>query len=94
MPEIKEISEVLSEMNNPEEIELFLHEILTPTELKDISLRWALLKKLFDGVPQRNIASELCVSLCKITRGSRILKDRDSVTRKLLTKLRGYEFSG
>ena len=29
MPEIKEISEVLSEMTDPQEIEVFLHEILT-----------------------------------------------------------------
>jgi TrpR family trp operon transcriptional repressor len=94
MPEIKEISEVLSEMTDPQEIEGFLHEILTENEIRDISLRWALLKKLFDGVPQRSIATDLGISLCKITRGSRILKNTDSVTRKLLTKLRGNEFSG
>ncbi len=93
MPEIKEISEVLSNMTEPEEIEIFLHEILTETEIRDISLRWALLKKLFDGVPQRNIANDLGISLCKITRGSRILKNKESVTRKLLAKLRGYDFS-
>ncbi|MBI4350006.1 MAG: hypothetical protein HY550_01075 [Elusimicrobia bacterium] len=36
------------------------------------------------GRPQRGIARELKISLCKITRGSKILKSRGSVTKTLI----------
>ena len=39
---------------------------------------------LDEGVTQRAIAERLGVSLCKITRGSRFLKDPESVVRKIL----------
>ena len=38
------------------------------------------------GVPQRRIAEELGISLCKITRGSRILKRPQGVIRGILEK--------
>ncbi|HQQ15051.1 MAG TPA: Trp family transcriptional regulator, partial [Deltaproteobacteria bacterium] len=36
------------------------------------------------GHTQRNIASRHKISLCKITRGSKILKKPGSITKKLL----------
>jgi TrpR family trp operon transcriptional repressor len=39
---------------------------------------------LMEGVPQRQIADELGVSLCKITRGAKILKQIDSVSKQHL----------
>jgi len=84
MSEISELSEILSSLKNSEEIEMFLHELLTESERKDLSLRWKLMDKLFSGVPQRKIASDLGISLCKITRGSKILKEKNSVARKIL----------
>ena len=61
-----------------------LDEILTPAETRDLALRWRLVQRLHAGVPQRRIADELGISLCKITRGSRILKRADGVIRGLL----------
>jgi len=84
MPDLLEISEILAKINNPAEINKFFDEILTDKEKKDILLRWELMKRLKDGVPQRTIASELRISLCKITRGSKILKSRESVVNKML----------
>lgn len=78
------VAEVLSEIRAPEEMRQFLGELLTPGEVRDITLRWKLLEMLADGVPQRKIAEELKVSLCKITRGSRILKQRGAVTNRVL----------
>jgi len=89
MPEIREISKVLAELTSSEDVEKFLHEILTDNERRDLSLRWELMKKLFNGVPQRTIASELGISLCRITRGSKILKSPDSVAGKLLASMSG-----
>ncbi len=62
-----------------------LEEMLTPNELKDLVLRWNLMKDLYQGKPQREIASSYGISLCKITRGSKILKQKDSYCRRLLS---------
>lgn len=84
MPAFSELVQILAEISDPREMEKFLNEILTENERKDLSLRWELMIKLHDGVPQRAIASELGISLCKITRGSKILKSGDSVISRLL----------
>ena len=65
-------------------VEGFLREILTPSEIEGISFRWELVKRLEGGQSQRAIAAELGLSLCKITRGSRILKKPDSALRAVL----------
>ncbi|HOP62936.1 MAG TPA: Trp family transcriptional regulator [Spirochaetota bacterium] len=87
MPDIRELSEILAGMTVAEDIEKLLYELLTDNERKDLILRWELMKKLYQGVPQRSIASELGISLCKITRGSKILKSSDSVTGRLLESM-------
>jgi TrpR family trp operon transcriptional repressor len=43
------------------------------------------MKKLKEGESQRNIAKELHVSLCKITRGAKILKQPDGIINKILS---------
>lgn len=87
MSELREISKILSDITSADDVEKFLYEILTDSERRDLSLRWELMKKLYKGVPQRSIASELGISLCRITRGSKILKSPDSVTGKLLASM-------
>ena len=37
-------------------------------------------------IPQRDIAKELQVSLCKVTRGAKIMKDKNSILAKHLIK--------
>ncbi len=81
-----EVAAILSKMNSAEEVAKFLDEMLTGAELHDLQMRWELLKLLRDGVPQRAIASKLHISLCKITRGAKILKNDSSVVRRLLYK--------
>ncbi|MEJ5259532.1 MAG: Trp family transcriptional regulator [Anaerohalosphaeraceae bacterium] len=78
--------EALCHIRLPEEMKQFLAEILTPAELHDLSLRWQLMRMLSERVPQRQIASDLKISLCKITRGSKILKNPDSITNRYLKK--------
>ncbi len=79
-----ELITVINEIRDPTLIFRFFKELLTETELKDLSLRWELLKKLHDGISQRKIASELGISLCKITRGSKLLKDRHSAVNQII----------
>ena len=81
-----EVVRVLVEITSQKDMEKFLDEILTENERRDISLRWELMKKIHEGIPQRAIASELGISLCRITRGSRILKSKDSLISKILNQ--------
>ena len=76
--------QILSSISSPDEIRCFLQELLTENERLDIALRWHLLELLEEGVSQRKIADRLGVSLCKITRGSKLLKDDKSVARRKL----------
>ena len=62
----------------------FFSEIFTDAERSDLELRWELMKRLNEGIPQREIASQLGISLCKITRGSKIVKSKTSTTSKIL----------
>ena len=81
---LSSLSKKLSKVNDPRLIEEFFRCILTPAECADIAARWALVNALDKKVPQRLIASDLGISLCKITRGSRELKKKDSAFRKML----------
>ena len=84
MDAIKEISLVLSEIKDQLLIEDILVSILTKGELKSISSRWELVKLLDKGLSQRKIAKDLHLSLCKITRGSKELKKKDSALKKAI----------
>ncbi len=75
---------VLASLSTEEEVQQFLGEMLTDNERLDVALRWHLLELLSEGVSQRRICDQLGISLCKITRGSKILKDEQSVARKKL----------
>lgn len=76
--------EVFCEIKDPSTMRRFFTEIFTPAEIDDFVLRWRLMRMLEEGLPQRSIAERLGVSLCKITRGSRIVKDAESVTHGIL----------
>jgi TrpR family trp operon transcriptional repressor len=84
MDNIQEIAGILAKIDDRKLIRDFLVCILTPHELQEVDGRWELVKKLTSGLSQRRIAEELHMSLCKITRGSRELKKRDSAFRRIL----------
>jgi TrpR family trp operon transcriptional repressor len=81
---ISEIAAVLSRVRDPELIAAFLRSILTRRELEEVDGRWELVKLLARGDSQRAVARRLGMSLCKITRGSRELKKRNSAFRRIL----------
>ncbi|MGK0442914.1 MAG: TrpR family trp operon transcriptional repressor [Pseudohongiellaceae bacterium] len=51
-----------------------LQNLLTPSELSEISKRLQIFKLLKEGIPQRQIAEKLGVGIATVTRGSRALK--------------------
>jgi TrpR family trp operon transcriptional repressor len=81
---LTELAQTLAKAKDSELIESFLRCLLTPAETADIAARWALVKALEDKIPQREIAKNLGVSLCKITRGSRELKKPHSAFEQML----------
>jgi TrpR family transcriptional regulator, trp operon repressor len=80
---IAEMSRALSG-SDPALIEEFLYSLFTASEADEIAKRWALVKQIAKGRPQREIAKDLGLSLCKITRGSRELKKEASAFRRML----------
>ncbi len=64
----------------------FLEDLLTPQEFEEIATRWQLVKLLDTGMPQREIASKLRISISKITRGSRELLDPRGGVRGVLDR--------
>ena len=83
----RQLLQVVSTINDLDELERFFMDLFTPAELEDIALRWKLLKDLHRGLTQRKIAQKYRISLCKITRGSKVLKKKDSVVGKVLHQL-------
>lgn len=79
-----EIVEVFAQIDNADDMGQLFSEMLTPKEIEALTLRWQLLKELNAGETQRAIASRHHISLCKITRGSKLLKDKDSIVKKIL----------
>ena len=88
---MKKIIDILNNLNSEKEIATFFNEIFTQNELKTLSKRWRILELLSQGTTQREIANSLNVSLCKVTRGSKILKDKNAITTKYLIKENKHE---
>lgn len=72
----RELAAVLAAVRSAADLRELLDALLTPAERARLALRWKLVRRLEAGEPQRRIAGDLGISLCKITRGSRELKRR------------------
>lgn len=87
---IKEIPQglilAITSLKNEKEVRDFFNDILTQSEIETLSKRWRIMNMLKQGSTQREIAQELQVSLCKVTRGAKILKTKNSVITKYLIK--------
>jgi TrpR family trp operon transcriptional repressor len=84
---IEEIASVLAKTADSALIADFFRDLFTPSECSDIAGRWALIKALDRKIPQRAIAKDLGLSLCKITRGAKELKKPDSAFARMLARL-------
>ena len=83
---IDELCRIMTE-NDTQLVKEFADCLFTKAELHDIVKRWLLVKELDKGTTQRAIAKKFKMSLCKITRGSKLLNDPQSGFRKILNKL-------
>lgn len=83
----RELLDVISGIKDKDELAQLFRDLFTPAELDDLTLRWKLLKDLYKKIPQRKIAEKYSISLCKITRGSKVLKKKECVVSRILTQL-------
>ena len=81
----EDIISVFSSTTDPDDMKALFDDIFTESEKKDFVTRWLLMDEIYKGKPQREIASNRGLSLCKITRGSRMLKKEDGFMRHLLS---------
>lgn len=89
MSTANEIIRVFCDIDDFKTMKKFFEEIFTSAEVQDVALRWRLMQLLHNEIPQRQIASKLGISLCKITRGSKVLKARAGVSKKILDRKSG-----
>lgn len=85
--EWNELTYILSTVNDTDMMKDLLLALLTQKEREEITLRWSLVKQLHEGRSQRAVAADLGLSLCKITRGAKELKQKNSVFPKLFRLL-------
>lgn len=84
---IREITNFILKLRSREELMAFLKEMLSESEIATLSKRWRILSMLAEGRTQRDIVKELNVSLCKVTRGSKILKDKIRLLQSILWRI-------
>lgn len=82
----EELLDIMMSITDKEELKSFLDDILTDREISDVTQRYLLMDDLWKGMSQRDIAANRSMSLCKITRGSRILKKKDGFMKKWFTE--------
>lgn len=75
---------LIKEQKTPKEVEELFNELFTKSEIDVLTKRWRILNMLKDGLTQREISKDLNVSLCKVTRGSKILKNKNAIVTKYL----------
>lgn len=71
---LKDLTDAFSRIKDAKTAENILKNILTPKELEEIARRLQIFKMLKAGVPQRDIAKKLKVSIGTVSRGSRELQ--------------------
>ena len=77
--------DLLCSIIDKDEMDSLLDDLLTEKEHVDIIQRYLLMDDIYRGISQRDIASKRRMSLCKITRGSRMLKKKNGYMKKLLS---------
>jgi len=73
---LQDLLEHLLKAKDPKSMNTILQDLLTPSELSEISKRLQIITLLKTGMPQRQIAETLGVGIATVTRGSRALKDK------------------
>ena len=81
----EELLDIVLSIGTREELKAFIDDMFTEKELEDVVQRYLLMDDLYRGKSQRDIAKDRSMSLCKITRGSKMLKKKDGFMHKFFS---------
>ena len=76
-----ELTSAFTKFRSNAQVDRFLHDLLTPAEYDELSLRLQIVKLLHRGLTIRDVSMRLGVALATVVRGARELK---------YSKLRGF----
>ena len=82
-----QLLQALCAIDDPAEMRRVLADILTRSEYTALLKRWTILRLLREGIPQREIARRIDGSLCNVTRGARLLHDKNCASARLMDRL-------
>lgn len=71
----KEIASLLRLVKNADELRLFLLDLMTEREIRDLAERWRIIEFLIEGKTQREVKSLVGTSISTVTRGAKALKE-------------------
>ncbi len=80
---LQTVSKFFSSLNS-KDIDHVLEDIMTPQEIVELGERLELLKRLQSWQTQREIASEMGISVTTVSRGSRVLQFGKQIVKKYL----------
>ena len=81
----EDLLNIVLSIKDKEELKSFIDDMFTEKEVEDVVQRYLLMDDLYRGKSQRDIARDRSMSLCKITRGSKMLKKKEGFMRKFFS---------
>ena len=84
----RELLEVFSKIGPSKEFAaIFLKDMFTSNEIDTLALRWQIVKKLSKGETHRSVAGDLSLGISTVTRGSRMLRNKNGGFHQMLKKV-------
>ena len=81
----EDLLDIVLGLKDKEELKSFIEDMFTDKEMEDVVQRYLLMDDLYKGKSQRDIARDRSMSLCKITRGSKMLKKKNGFMRRFFS---------
>ena len=81
----EDLLNIVLSIKDKEELKSFIDDMFTEKEVEDVVQRYLLMDDLYRGKSQRDIARDRSMSLCKITRGSKMMKKKEGFMRKFFS---------
>ncbi len=83
---MRKFAHILANETDEDFIYAFLEQLFTKDEIHMIEQRFKIMELIKRGIPQHTIAKQINASLCSITRGAKMLKQKDSAASVVIEK--------